>query len=367
MIRFQLYIAGTAAVLCSLPCFAQGFGDGPMITEPGWLLESDFAFTSPMSALINPDDGFIYLAIRTGGLYRSDSLGNTEVLLNTDDVAGIVHDPITGALFFSEDFPGNIMRVDLNPDGTVTETTWINGFHSGDDDPVGITPVPMDYTGTLLTPGMMVSTDRGFNGTRDVWTWSPTTAQNEVQVAVDNITLTDTVDIAVKGSMIAMADRAGGMRILNEDTSISAFPTTGATFTDAQGIVFDTRSMDMLVIDADLDAAFRVSPTGAATLMFSGLGISTTNWGGINITDDGITQRIVISSIDNNRVYVFSITPPCSDADLAGPFGQLNFFDVSAFLTAYNAMEPEADFNSDGVFNFFDVSAFLTAFTAGCP
>jgi subtilisin family serine protease len=47
--------------------------------------------------------------------------------------------------------------------------------------------------------------------------------------------------------------------------------------------------------------------------------------------------------------------------------GNLDFFDVSAFLTAYNAQDPSADFNDDGQFNFFDVSAFLSAFNAGCP
>lgn len=342
-------------------------GTVPVIHESGWSLESNFPFTNPMSALINPDDGFIYLGIRSGDLYRADSIGNTEVLLQTGDIAGISHDPSTGALFFSEDFPGNIMRVDLNSDGTATETAWVTGFHSGDDDPVGITPVPIDYTGTLLIPGMMISTDRGFNGTRDIWTWSPASAQNEVQVAVDNIGLTDPIDIAVKGSVIAMADRSGGIKLLNDDASISDFATTGVTITEAQGVVFDTRSTDLLVIDADLDAAYRVNPSGEATLMFSGLGISTTNWGGINIDDDGTTQRIVISSVDDDRVYVFSITPPCSDADLAGPFGQLDFFDVSAFLSAYNAQDPEADFNNDGIFNFFDVSAFLSVFNAGCP
>jgi hypothetical protein len=53
-------------------------------------------------------------------------------------------------------------------------------------------------------------------------------------------------------------------------------------------------------------------------------------------------------------------------ADLNGD-GMLNFFDVSAFLGAFSAMDPVADFNGDGMFNFFDVSAFLGAFTAGCP
>ncbi len=53
-------------------------------------------------------------------------------------------------------------------------------------------------------------------------------------------------------------------------------------------------------------------------------------------------------------------------ADLTGD-GVLNFFDVSAFLNAFTAMDPIADFTGDGSFNFFDVSAFLNAFADGCP
>jgi len=59
-------------------------------------------------------------------------------------------------------------------------------------------------------------------------------------------------------------------------------------------------------------------------------------------------------------------TAPSCQADLNGD-GVLNFFDVSAFLNAFSAMDSAADFNNDGVFNFFDVSAFLNAFTGGCP
>ena len=58
--------------------------------------------------------------------------------------------------------------------------------------------------------------------------------------------------------------------------------------------------------------------------------------------------------------------PASCAADLTGD-GNLDFFDVSAFLNAYNAMDPIADFTDDGMFNFFDVSAFLNAFNAGCP
>jgi len=53
-------------------------------------------------------------------------------------------------------------------------------------------------------------------------------------------------------------------------------------------------------------------------------------------------------------------------ADITGD-GALDYFDVSAFLVAYQSQDPTADFNADGLFNFFDVSAFLGAYQAGCP
>ena len=52
-------------------------------------------------------------------------------------------------------------------------------------------------------------------------------------------------------------------------------------------------------------------------------------------------------------------------ADMNGD-GFLNFFDVSAFLSAFAIQDLAADFNHDGVLNFFDVSAFLTAFNQTC-
>lgn len=55
---------------------------------------------------------------------------------------------------------------------------------------------------------------------------------------------------------------------------------------------------------------------------------------------------------------------PC-EADINDD-GHLNFFDISAFLKAFNSLNPIADFTGDGRFNFFDVSAFLLGFTGGC-
>ncbi len=47
--------------------------------------------------------------------------------------------------------------------------------------------------------------------------------------------------------------------------------------------------------------------------------------------------------------------------------GQVNFFDVTTFMNAYNNMDPIADFNGDFQFAFFDISLFLAAYNAGCP
>ena len=60
--------------------------------------------------------------------------------------------------------------------------------------------------------------------------------------------------------------------------------------------------------------------------------------------------------------------PGCSAADLAAPFGVLNFFDLSAYLALFNAGDPAADLAAPfGTLNFFDLSAYLASFNAGCP
>jgi hypothetical protein len=76
---------------------------------------------------------------------------------------------------------------------------------------------------------------------------------------------------------------------------------------------------------------------------------------------------IVNQDETRGRYAVYDGANACP-ADLAAPFGTLNFFDVSAFLALYNAHDPAADLAAPfGAWNFFDVSAFLAAYNAGCP
>jgi hypothetical protein len=76
-----------------------------------------------------------------------------------------------------------------------------------------------------------------------------------------------------------------------------------------------------------------------------------------NVMDDDM-------GTDSGSAYLFT-TAPCL-ADLTGD-GELDFFDVSVFLTFFSLNHPDADWNSDGLFDFFDVIAFLADYSAGCP
>ncbi len=100
---------------------------------------------------------------------------------------------------------------------------------------------------------------------------------------------------------------------------------------------------------------------------------------GIGSGEQGNTSNTVaihgdtalIGSINNGVVdgsafvYDLSCFVSCL-ADLNGD-GTLDFFDISAFLTAFGNGEPVADFTGDGMYDFFDISAFLSAYAAGCP
>jgi len=87
----------------------------------------------------------------------------------------------------------------------------------------------------------------------------------------------------------------------------------------------------------------------------------------MGVDDDGNIYTTGTSNGGNgSQILVARFGGLGCTADLTGD-GELNFFDVSAFLTAFGAGDPSADITGDSEFNFFDVSAFLNAFSAGCP
>lgn len=143
-----------------------------------------------------------------------------------------------------------------------------------------------------------------------------------------------------------------------------------------------------VVGDWRYDRGVAAVDSGAAYIYERDLG-GPGNWGvGYRLSPEGIDAFVGGDyfgrsvGVDNGRViggahgtnelgsftgsaYVFEVEAVCVP-DLNGD-GELNFFDVSLFLTLFAAMDPTVDFNHDGQFNFFDVSLFLQAYLAGCP
>lgn len=85
---------------------------------------------------------------------------------------------------------------------------------------------------------------------------------------------------------------------------------------------------------------------------------------------------LVVSSYSNHPAsqfgdYIINLRPglylsTACHPDFNGD-GNLNFLDISAFLSLYGQMDVRADYNHDGSFNFLDVSEFLSEFGLGCP
>lgn len=113
-------------------------------------------------------------------------------------------------------------------------------------------------------------------------------------------------------------------------------------------------SLRFLVLASDPAASFQLLTTAGSpptdTVVFSGI---TPN---LDVTGDltGITLGVG--------------TPPCSPADIALPYGVLNFFDVAEYIDRYNTADPAADLAAPfGSLNFFDIAAYIDAYILGCP
>ncbi len=130
-----------------------------------------------------------------------------------------------------------------------------------------------------------------------------------------------------------------------------------------------------------MDAYYSTSDDGGATWTDTRLSTSTFSSGddgfgdgfmgdyhGMAVGGNFVYPSYVSTQNFNADVFTNVIETTTCPADLADPFGTLDFSDVSAFLVAFATLDPAADFAPPfGSFDFSDVGAFLTAFGAGCP
>jgi hypothetical protein len=339
----------------------------PTAVEPGWSLERIVEFSQPIAPLINPADGLLYSGNRDGGIFRVLADGSSELFASIANTGGLLVDPESGNLFASDDFPGVINRI--TPDGT--STTWVTGFHSGDDDPTGMCIVPSSYTGDVVAPGTALVADRGFNGPDEVWAWSVDAAQNEFAVHTDDGTLVDPFDIAANDTTILVADASVvGLYIVNADGSLTELDTPDHDFVEVHAVVADPLSeSDFLALDAGSGEILRVNAqTGAVSVALTGLTPGVTEWGNLNVDADfdaGVV-RLIIGSRNANEIYVFTSDIPDPCAGDVNDDNAVDLMDLNIVLASFGQTTDQGDANGDGQVNLVDLNLVLAGFGSDC-
>ena len=139
---------------------------------------------------------------------------------------------------------------------------------------------------------------------------------------------------------------------------------TGRLEIEVQKISNDTLSSDSVI-----------ALGGTLDILFSDGFEPTAFWKREIISAESITghfDHILIPSFQNgltSRTYnsgtQLYIGQSClADLDLDG---DVNFSDISLFISMFRASHPETDFNKDGLFNFLDISIFIASVGTGGP
>lgn len=162
--------------------------------------------------------------------------------------------------------------------------------------------------------------------------------------------------------------------IVNEDVYVHLNNGTGfdAGMLQIEN-VFDGDNV-CLVADIDNDGNADVVLSDEMVLMGDGTGTLELTSLHDNIGDtkaiadynnDGYLD-ILTASNKGPRVLLQYRTAALCSTDLTGD-GELDIFDIFAYLDLFNAGDLTADITSDGSLDIFDVFAFLDAYSAGCP
>jgi hypothetical protein len=152
------------------------------------------------------------------------------------------------------------------------------------------------------------------------------------------------------------------------DTEIAVFDSAGelvATNDDAANTL-----QSQLVLDLT-QGTYYVSFSGFNIAFAGNFGIrplGCTDSGNLLADLNGVPLAGTLGS-GRVRLIRFEIAEaPNCPADLAAPFGSLNFFDLAAYLALFNSGDPAADLAPPlGTLNFFDLAGYLASFNAGCP
>ncbi len=346
------------------------------------------AFDTAGSARASVIDGdYLYVADGAAGLVAFDisDLSNP-MMTDAIDTAGNAFDlRLVGDLLYLADDAGGLLVFDVGVDGSLALVgSFVTGGRAFGIDVVGTTVyladrenglVVLDATllGTITQIGQYVIPGGAF--VLDV-----VVEGDYAYLAAGNGGSFEIVDVSDPSSM----SRVGGL------AGVGAFGTS----VDHDGsVVYLADSVDgVSVIDASnpaapvlmdsLDIGSPRSVTAQGALVYAG-----NNSDGMIILDASDPMNLAVFGEYDTAGNAFGVGVSGSVACIGDFFSgiqlvnlnlseclsdmngdcQLNFLDVSEFLSLFSVQDPRVDFMMDGSFNFLDVSVFLSEFSGGCP
>lgn len=290
-----------------LPVTVQGFG----VTLCGYR-----GFAGIATVARDPADGLLYGTVDAttssgGGLWALEGAAAGTRLQAYDRPAHLIFDA-AGDAFVTEDYDGYVYRRDAGG----TSTLWVSGFHSGDDDPMGLCVAPEGFDGANVDPGDILVSDYGNGGADQVWAFSPAAAENERLVMPDPGE-TDYYDIATgPPGTVYLADglNANALSILSPEGVLTSLPL-GTPLAPIYSIVYDDYADWIYVAEQSGKTVQRIRPaTGAVELVASGFA----SFPACGLEMDSGDRRLWVVDAGAGRLYEFCLGTATGIGDAPG-------------------------------------------------
>lgn len=280
--------------------------DDPVVLHsPYWAKCGYHSFVGARTAALNPLNGVVHSIVREtttygGGVYEVSGPNPGTYLHAYDRPADVMFDG-NGNAFISEDYDGEVYR--LTPAGA--STLWVAGFHSGDDDPFGMTIAPPGFNGPNVTEGDVIVSDRGNSGADQVWTFSPLIPEGELLLMPDPGSV-DFFDLAgAPDTLVYMMDALDGttLSVLDSLGVLDSAPLSIDVGT-VLSLVYDSELDDIYVASNDSACIYRIDPaTGDVELVASGF----SNLTHCCLEIDPVGRRLWAADNFYNRIYEFCL------------------------------------------------------------
>lgn len=254
----------------------------------------------------NPHDDELYGLIRLGpssggGLYPVSGPGAGIRIQAYDRPAHLIFDK-NGNAFISEDYGGGVYRKEYNG----ASSLWVSGFHSGDDDPFGMTFAPLGFNGPSVSEGDILVSDRGSGGADQIWSFSPYMPEGELLVMPDP-GVVDYFDLAADPNgkvYVCDALNANNLYTLEPNGILTPLPLS-TSISNINSIVYDSVGKEIYVVGNNSKAVYCVDPSsGNVTLVADGF----INLPPCCLEIDPPKRRLWVADNSYNRVYEFCLS-----------------------------------------------------------